>query len=365
MNVMKFCKKKILNLLPLAIIPVPVIFVASCSNKSSFEASTSPSLYSSIFNGLQNKDIKDGNFLELTVSELETKINNEIKANRESDLLMKVYSFYTLWQAFKSPLTESGSTQTNLSSEIQEYTTFLENKMAPDDKNVQENSKKKYNNFRNYINSFDYKISIYNFKNNSIDPNETLLNLFANGAYILNFQFDFWTNDEETNSKIISKKNSSKSIIFKNSISRSDRETIRKIRDEKIKNITTNQFAYQSTKLYYDVEQKRFSTIILPSNVHLTVGNDETPNSGYASSDKTRKLFAFEFYSESQKSKTFKPNLNLLLNFTDNFSYSITTDWTNFLEQEKIYAIPEGKTNKEMKNIKINIGRDFYFDFIE
>lgn len=365
MIVMKFCKKKILNSLPLAIIPVTVVFVASCNKSNSFEASTSPSLYSSIFNGLQNKDIKDGNFLNLTISELETKINNEIKTNRDNDMLMKIYSFYTLWQAFKNPLTESGSSQTNLSSEIQEYTTFLENKMSPDDKNVQENSKKKYTNFKKYINSFNYKISIYNFKNNAIDPNETLLNLFANGAFILNFQFDFWTDDKETNSKIISKKNNNKSIIFKNSISRSDRETIRKIRDEKIKNIATNQFAYQSTKLYYDVEQKRFSTIILPSNVNLVVGNDETPNSGYASSDKSRKLLSFEFYSENQKSKIFKPYLNFLLNSSNNFSYSITTNWTNFLEQEKFYAIHEGKTNKEMKNIKINIGKDFFFDFIE
>lgn len=362
MNVMKFSKKKILSLLPIAIIPMPIMVITSCSKNHNFEASSTPDLYTSVLNALQNKLIQGNNFLDLTVAQFEAKINEEIKKDATNDLLMKIYCFYLLWQSIKNPLTESGTTQSNLSTEIQEYATFLENKLSPDDKNIQDKNKKKYTKFKNYLNSFNYQISLFNFNNENNNTEETLLNLFKNGRYVLDFQINFWTTDEETNSKMISKKNNGKSIMFKNTISRPDREIIRKIKDKNLKEIATNQFAYQSTKLYFDLEQKKFSSIILPSNINYVVGYDETPNSGFASGDKTRRLLAFEFYTENNKSKTFSPFINFLLNSSDNFSYSLTSDWTNFLELEKLYITPEGKSSKEMKNIKISLGNSFFYD---
>ena len=85
---------------------------------------------------------------------------------------------------------------------------------------------------------------------------------------MLNFKIDFWTSDEETNTKMVSG-STGKSIMYKNNLSRSQREEIRKITNLELKELTTNQYSYQSTKLYYDATNKQ---IVVYSSYDVEVG---------------------------------------------------------------------------------------------
>ncbi|MBD5423123.1 MAG: hypothetical protein HDR43_01350 [Mycoplasma sp.] len=359
---MKFLKRKIIQISSSIVILSPIAVAISCSTSNSFLASSkSNNLYSNIWNLSGMNEIKNTMF-DMTIEELEIKINNELKKDSSNDFLMKIYSFYLLWQAIKSPESESGSSiQTNLSTDITNYSTFLSGKLVADVTNV-DNENKEYKKFKSYLETFDYKISIVNFDGNKIDNKQTLRKvLYEKSYYVLNFKIDFWTTDDETNSKMISTKNS-KSIMYKNALTRKQRETIKNIADEETKEIVVSQYSYQSTKMYYDIVEKKFSTIILPSNVHYD-GKEETIDSGFSSNSKSRKLFLFDYSSDEKNPNNFSTKLILMLSSSNNFSTSISSDWTNFLEKEGYYGVHTSEnTSKQMKNIEIDLGKSFYFN---
>ncbi len=364
---MKFLQAKFLKISNSVVILSPIAIVMSCSvNNQDYQVSSSDSnLYSIIWNLSGDNEIKNV-FFDLTIQELEDKINNKIKEDEKNYLLMKIYCFYLLWDGMKNPISETNSSsQLILSEDIKNFGTFLSNKLVSDDDQITLDDRT-YNNFKSYINTFDFKISLINIENNVdnnpiIDNSKTLREvLWDNSYYVLNFKIDFWTSDEETNSKMISSSN--KSIMYKNNLSRSQREEIRKIQNPELKTLVTNQFTYQSTKIYYDLNNKIFSTIVLPSNVHNS-GKEETINSGYATKDKTRRLFLFEFYSNHKDDNNFKTFIELKLDQSDNFNYSLTSDWTNFLKKEDYYVDEDG-TGFKMKNVKIDLDKNFVYDQI-
>ena len=354
---MKFSKKSLLKIgLPIALIS-PAFVVVSCSHDSKdYSISSNSQMYSNIWNLSLDNTIKNSIF-EWTVADLEKSLNNSIKSNQKSDFTMRVYCFYYLWEAIKKPYSPSGSVITNLSSEISDYSNFLSNKLKADNTDVSD-SKKTYNKFKKYINSFNYIISLINFDGEVINNQEKLKDVFANGDYKLNFKIDFWSSDSETNSKMVSSK-TNKSIMYKNSIDRDQREILNNISDTETKSLVQKQFAYQSTKLYYDIDTKTFSTIILPSNIYNGLV-EETPDSGFQSSDSKRQLFAFEWYGTSENSTSFDTYIDFLLDSTNNFDTSLTTDWTNFLKKESLMKDYDG--TYKMENIKINLNNTIKYD---
>ena len=345
---MNFLKKNILKIVAPSLALVPIISVVSCS-KEEYSVSSNVDLYSTIWNLSLENDIKNSIF-DMNIKELEEKINSNLKKDSKNNLIMKIYSFYLLWQAIKNPLSSNGSVITNQSTNIENFSTFLTNKLDPDNEDV-EDYKKTYKNFKNYINTFDYNISIINInsKTNTIDYEQSLRTIFANNQYILNFKIDFFTSDKETNEKIVD--DSNKSILTKTALTREQRQTLNKIQNEELKQLTLNQYNYQSTKLYFDVNNKKFSTIILPSNIYPNLLSF-TPDSGFSSKDEKRQLFQFEWYSSSENSTKFNSYIELLLSSSNNFSTSLNSDWTRFLKQEKLLD-----SSNNLSNIKINLNK--------
>ena len=345
---MNFLKKNILKIVAPSLALVPIISVVSCS-KEEYSVSSNVDLYSTIWNLSLEDDIKNSIF-DMNIKELEEKINSSLKKDSKNNLIMKIYSFYLLWQAIKNPLSSNGSVITNQSTNIENFSTFLTNKLDPDNEDV-EDYKKTYKNFKNYINTFDYNISIINInsKTNTIDYEQSLRTIFANNQYILNFKIDFFTSDKETNEKIVD--DSNKSILTKTALTREQRQTLNKIQNEELQQLTLNQYNYQSTKLYFDVNNKKFSTIILPSNIYPNLLSF-TPDSGFSSKDEKRQLFQFEWYSSNENSTKFNSYIELLLSSSNNFSTSLNSDWTRFLKQEKLLD-----SSNNLSNIKINLNK--------
>ncbi|WP_022935025.1 hypothetical protein ACJA28_02885 [Mesomycoplasma moatsii] len=341
-----------------ATILTPISLVISCSknNNDNYKVSENETLYSNIWN-LSMDDIIKNSIFNLTVKDLETQINNTLKNDYKNNLIMKTYCFYLLWQAIKNPRSSSGSVETNLSNDIIDFGSFLSETCTADDENVKDDKKKTYSKFKKYIESFEYKISIINFEKENINEEEKLRDIFSSGTYVLNFKIDFWTNDEETNTKMISSKNNNKSIMLTTKMTREQRKILNSIKDEKIKELVKNQFIYQGTKLYYNVVDKKFSTIILPTNIYSTNVIEKTPNSGFAPGDDERQLFEFNWYSNSENSTQFNSYINLLLNSVNNFSTSLNNDWTNFLKKEEIIS-----TDGKMQLLKINLNNNIIFD---
>ena len=346
---MNFLKKNILKVLAPSLVLTPIVAIVSCSKDDDYSVSSNVDLYSTIWNLSLEDDIKNSIF-DMNIKELEEKINSNLKKDSKNNLIMKIYSFYLLWQAIKNPLSSNGSVITNQSTNIENFSTFLTNKLDPDNEDV-EDYKKTYKNFKNYINTFDYNISIINInsKTNTIDYEQSLRTIFANNQYILNFKIDFFTSDKETNEKIVD--GSNKSILTKTALTREQRQTLNKIQNEELKQLTLNQYNYQSTKLYFDVNNKKFSTIILPSNIYPNLLSF-TPDSGFSSKDEKRQLFQFEWYSSSENSTKFNSYIELLLSSSNNFSTSLNSDWTRFLKQEKLLD-----SSNNLSNIKINLNK--------
>lgn len=356
---MGFSKKWLLFIgSSIATILTPTSLVISCSknNNDNYKVSINEALYSNIWN-LSMDDIIKNSIFNLTVKDLETQINNTLKNDYKNNLMMKTYCFYLLWQAIKNPRSSSGSIESNLSNDIIDFGTFLSETCAADDKNVKDDNKKTYFKFKKYIESFEYEISIINFDKVNINKEEKLRNIFSSGTYILNFKIDFWTNNEETNKKMISSQNNNKSIMLTTKMTRDQRRILNSIKDEKIKELVKNQFIYQGTKLYYNVVDKKFSTIVLPTNIYSTNVIENTPNSGFAPGDNKRQLFEFNWYSNSENSTKFDSYIDLLLNSTNNFSTSLNNDWTNFLKKEGFLS-----EDKKMQILKINLNNNIIFD---
>ncbi len=350
---MKFSRKKMLLISTPLVAITPAIFAISCSktDNTKYDVSENNQLYSNLWL-LQIINEIDNTVFDMTVQDLEDTINNSLKKDSKNNLIMKLYCFYLLWNGIKSPYTSDGNIQPNLSTDINDYSSMLTDKLKADDEDEENESKKTYKNLKKYIESFDYRLSIINFENGVIDKTKTINEIFASDMYVLNFKIDFWTSDEETNSKMVSKK-TNRSIMFKTSMTTEQRKIVRNISNPETKQIAQNQFTYQSTKIYYDVENKKFSTIILPSNINYLI-SESTVDSGFAAGDKQRNVFSFNWYSSSEGSNNFNSFLTIRLNETNNFSTSLNTNWTNFLMKEGIID-----SDKKMDVVKINLNKSF------
>lgn len=358
---MKFYRKKIFPILATpVVIATSGLFVVSCSNANSFNVLEKEDLYGNIWlaaltgSGLAND--KQVSPFDMTIEELENVVNQSIKNDETNNFTMKVYCFYLLWNAIKNPYTSSGEVQTNLSTEITEYGTMLQNKMEPDDTDITNDSDKTFDNFKNYIKTFDYKISLVNFDGEIINNQVKIKDVLSSGLYLLNFKIDFWTSDSETNDKMISKNNPNNSIMLKTATTTEQRRIINGVKNETTKDLTKKQYTYQSTKLYYDIPSKQFSTIILPSNVNYLI-NESTLNSGFNTTDKKRALFSFNWYSNSSNSINFNSFLILRIDSSNNFSTSITSNWTLFLRKNNII-----NSSGSVDPIKIDLKKSFNID---
>lgn len=360
-NNMKFSMKKLLLSLSSATLISSSFLTISCSSTSSnFSLSSNSTLYSTMWNISSVFSIVKDSIFDYTVEELENVINKSLKNDTKNNKIMKSYVFYLLWEAINNPKSESGSSIPNLSSEISDYSTFLYNKLAADDSNV-DDDEKTYKKFSTYIDTFDYKISILNFNNEELNSQETIRDIFNSNSYILNFKIDFWTSDSETNEKMVNS-TTKRSIMYRNTLTREQRQIIEKIKDPDLKKLTTNQFNYQSTKLYYDVETKKFSSIVLPSNVYSGM-TEATPNSGFSSSDKKRELFIFDWTSASETSTSFESTMSLLLSNSSNFSSSFNSNWSRYLEYANLSEDVDG--DKKIKNVQINLNKKINVDLSE
>lgn len=358
---MKFYRKKIFPFLTTpVVIATSGCFVVSCSNTSSYNILENGNLYGDVWlaalTGSGLADDKQVSPFDMTVEELENVINDSIKKDETKSFAMKVYCFYLLWNAIKNPYTSSGQVQTNLSTEIIEYGTMLQNKMAPDDNDETNDSNKTFEIFKNYIKTFEYKISLVNFEGEEINNNVKIKDILSSGLYLLNFKIDFSTTDNETNDKMISKNNVNNSIMLKTATTTEQRRIINGIKNETTKELVKKQFTYQSTKLYYDISSKKFSTIILPSNVNYLI-NESTLNSGFSAEDKNRALFSFNWYSKSINSNNFESFLVLRTDATGNFNTTISSDWTLFLKKYNIID-----SSGAVVPIKIDLKNSFYVD---
>ena len=127
-------KKNILKIVAPSLALVPIISVVSCS-KEEYSVSSNVDLYSTIWNLSLENDIKNSIF-DMNIKELEEKINSNLKRDSKNNLIMKIYSFYLLWQAIKNPLSPNGQQITNQSTDIESFSTFLTDKLSPDNKDV-------------------------------------------------------------------------------------------------------------------------------------------------------------------------------------------------------------------------------------
>ena len=75
------------------------------------------------------------------------------------------------------------------------------------------------------------------------------------------------------------------------------------------------------------------------------------------------RLFLFDFYSANENDNNYQSYLELCLSQSDNFNYSINSDWTNFLKKEDYYKKNQSGS-LAMENIKINLDINFVYDKI-
>ena len=153
---MKFLQLKFLKITSAIVILSPISIALSCSSKNNeYQVSSNTDLYSTIWNLSGDNQIKNS-FFNLTIDELQKKINQQIKNDEKKYYLMKIYCFYLLWEAMKNPTSEDGTTsQLILSEDIKNFGTFLSNKLVSDNDKITLDNRT-YNNLKAYINTFDF-----------------------------------------------------------------------------------------------------------------------------------------------------------------------------------------------------------------
>lgn len=366
------------SILSVGIIPLAVV---SCSNNSSFSNNfiESTTLYDELWNVNKFYDANvEGEevpfFHKWTIQQLEDKINDLIRKDSKIGEMMKLFAFISLKNAISSPYDKQGNKVSIISEQLKTFDSELNTLMKPDDDKKENKTYKNFNNFINKIN--DFKIEILPFGTTkekvSIDKKEIISNVIGSGITSdenqitfksfekLNFKFSFKINDDTINEKIIDKNSDGKkSIFYRTSLDVEQRKIIRDFSKNKdVQPHIINQFTYEGTKMFYNIETKRFESIVLTTNIKKN-GNRSTKPSGFIENyDTKRKLFWFDWKQVSPK----KYQYYLVMNTSDNnyFNQNLSTDWSNFLKWKKIV-----NSENKIDLVGFNLGNNIVYDFKE
>lgn len=348
----------------LAPIIIPTIAIVSCGNsKKNDEFISDSSLYSDIWDTAYtkvNNNIPNNELFNLSISEINKKLNNIIESDSKIKKIMQIYCFQLLYKAIRHPYDTNGKEITNLNSNLTSYTQYLIDKTKPDNEKADDEDKK-YNNFDKFLDSFiDIKINVLAFSknkeqvtlNNTIKVGEKLNEKNNNNGDRLNFQITFKSKDEEINKKILNKDN--ETIFLKTKKTREQRALIKQYannKDKNVFNLINNQYLYQGTKLYY--EDSTFKTIVLKDNVNKDKSLP-TPNSGFIQDvDTERKLLFFDFKQSS--SNEYNQYLVLDLNNSSYFDTNITSNFNKYLKWKGYYK------DSKMDKIEFNLNESITY----
>lgn len=348
------------------------VAIVSCSknNQEAFFASSDQNIYQSIWNTSFTTFIDESKLNEYIYStkieDLEKLINDQIKNSTKTTKIIKIYLFSILWQSIKNPYSRDGKRVSLLSEDLKKYSDFLSNLVKPDNINA---DKKTYKNFDAFIDSiYDFKINILPFDNNNntitINKQKTVGEIISNNKNkdtleLLNFQFEFKIKNDRANELMLQKDDKTKHIFYRTKLDKDEKLIIRKYKDQssEIANIISNQFNYQGSKMYYDIDQKVFKTIVLTDNVKYD-GTIKTRPSGFKDdSDAKRNLFYFDFRRQSEKK--YQQFLILNLSSSSYFDTSLTSDFRKYLEEQKILV------DGSMKKLEFNLYKDVAYEPIK
>lgn len=362
--------KKIKKNKSLYSIVLPAVFIvpfvsSSCSkNYTNAFVSSNSDNYSSLWNvsltDIADRDIYKNPFLKnslysMKISELNQLINEQIENDQKMKKIMEIFSFLLLWQAIKNPYTRDGKRVSILSKELKDYDNFLTNELIPD--NPSDVDDKTYKNFDKFIESFyDLKINIISFRKNNtmitIDSEQKvgdLINSLEN-LELLNFQFSFKIKNKEANTLIINKNDKNKHIFYKTTTNREERKIIKDNENTKIDSLIKNQFNYQGSKMYYDIENQTFKSIILTSNIKFNGVQNTKPSGFIETYDTQRNMFYLDFKQVGDKN--YEQYLILDLSKSNYFDTNLSADFNNYLKKEKI--IDE---NNKIKNVEFKLNK--------
>ena len=355
--------KKAIRLFSLGI-PVTVALpfvVVSCSSSNFVSEIDGAKNYDILWNTSFFKlpEEKPSQIFDLKIQEFENRINNEINGNSQNRKLLKLFAFSSLYQAVKNPYNREGKVATINDEKLKKFGDFLSDQMKPDDDKITDDNKKTYNNFDRFIEKFvDVKINVLAFDTVEDATNSNKIKAQINknlslGESLnddlldrLHFQLSFKINDPKTNELIV---NNGESIFYRTPKIREEREVINKNKnaDLELRNLIENQFKYQGSKIYFDLETQEFKSIVLTSNVKLNGDKSTKPSGFIEGTDTNRKLLFFDFKQIGKEE--FQNYLIFDLANSSYFDPFLQTNFNNYLKKQNLYV------DSKMKRIEINL----------
>ena len=348
----------------LAIYGSPLVFfsplaIVSCSGTGEFASqANSGKNYDALWNNsfFQLADEIPSSLFGLTINQLENRINDQIRNDRETQKLMKVFAFNLLYQAAKNPYNREAKRVDVTDENLKRFGDFLSDKMKPDQTSNDNDEKKTYNKFNGFIEKIgDFKIKILAFEssqneNGKVDvqlKNDAILgNLITKDLLDrLHLQISFKINDQETNEMVVK---NGENIFYRTQKSREERNTIKKFQDnQEIIGLIENQYKYQGSKMFYDIESQQFQTIVLTTNVKYNNDKDTTPSGFIKDTDTNRKLVYFDF--KNIATELYENHLFIDLANSAYFDPFLQTNFNNYLKEQKLYV------DSKMKQIDFNL----------
>ena len=355
--------KKAIRLFSLGIplsITLPFV-VVSCSSSNFVSEIDGGKNYDILWNTSFFKlpEEKPSQIFDLKIQEFENKINNEINGNSQNRKLLKLFAFSSLYQSVKNPYNREGKIATINDEKLKKFGDFLSDQMKPDNDKITDDSKKTYNNFDRFIEKFvDVKINVLAFDavEDATNSNKIKAQINKNlslGESLnddlldrLHFQLSFKINDPKTNELIV---NNGESIFYRTPKIREEREIINKNKnaDLELRNLIENQFKYQGSKMYFDLETQEFKSIVLTSNVKLNGDKSTKPSGFIEGTDTNRKLLFFDFKQIGKEE--FQNYLIFDLANSSYFDPFLQTNFNNYLKKQNLYV------DSKMKRIEINL----------
>ena len=293
----------------------------------------------------------------LTIEELETRINAQINSSAQARKLLKLFAFTSLYQAVKNPYNREGQRVDIADEALKKFGDFLSDQMKPDQADETDDKKKTYRNFDRFIESFNnVKISVLAFEPTTTAsgrPGPVLIDksvllgeeLGPKLLERLHFQLSFKINNARIHELVVS---NNEPVFHRTQKNREERIIIKNHRNSPaVLELIENQFKYQGTKMYYDLPSQEFRSIILTSNVKYNTDKDTTPSGFIGGTDTTRKLFFFDFKQIGRE--TYQNYLILDLANSAYFDPFLQTNFNNYLKTQQLYV------DSKMKRIEINL----------
>lgn len=349
-------KKSLLFLTTPIVFALPMAIVSCSSNASFISEIDSAKNYDILWNtSFFNVDEEaPSQIFNLTIQQFEDRLNQQINSNNQNKKMIKAFAFASLYQAIKNPYNRKGDRVDITDEALRKFGDFLSDQMKPDN-DVNEDSKKIYNNFDRYIEKINVRLNVLSFE--TVDQGgkkvtkinkDLLLGDVLNNVLLdrLHFQLSFKINDEKTNQMIV---NNGESIFYRTPKNREEREIIKqnKNSEQAVKDLIENQFKYQGSKMYYDVANQEFKTIVLTSNVRFNGDKDTNPSGFIASTDTNRKMFFFDF--KEIRKETFENYLIFDLANSAYFDPFLQTNFNNYLKKQNLYV------DSKMKRIELDL----------